>query len=66
MALPAKLKRLLKSSPATSELAAYLESDGVETPAETPTETPTETPNETPNETPAGDNNGDAGTDGNG
>ena len=60
MALPAKLKRLLKSSPATSELAAYLESDGVETPAETPTETPTETPNETP----AGDDNGDAGTDG--
>lgn len=62
MALPAKLKRLLKSSPATSELAAYLESDGVETPAETPTETPTETPNETP----AGDDNGDAGTDGEG
>ena len=58
MVLPAKLKRLLKSSPATSELAAYLESDGVETPAETPTETP--------NETPAGDDNGDAGTDGEG
>lgn len=54
MALPAKLKRLLKSSPATSELAAYLESDGVETPTETP------------NETPAGDDNGDAGTDGKG
>ena len=34
MALPARLKRLLKSSPATSELAAYLESDGVETPTE--------------------------------
>ena len=53
MALPAKLKRLLKSSPATSELAAYLESDGVETPVETPTETPTE-------------NDNDAGTEGNG
>ena len=47
-----------KVSPATSELAAYLESDGVET--------PTETPNETPNETPAGDDNGNAGTDGEG
>ena len=34
MALPARLKRLLKSSPATSELAAYLESDAVETPTE--------------------------------
>lgn len=34
MALPARLKRLLKSSPATVELAAYLESEGVEeTPA---------------------------------
>lgn len=62
MALPAKLKRLLKSSPATSELAAYLESDGVETPTEPTVETPTETPNETP----AGDDNGDAGTDGEG
>ena len=33
MALPARLKRLLKSSPATVELADYLESEGVETPA---------------------------------
>ena len=54
MALPAKLKRLLKSSPATSELAAYLESDGVETPTEPTVETPTE------------DDNTDAGTDGEG
>ena len=54
MALPAKLKRLLKSSPATSELAAYLESDAVETPTEPTVETPTE------------DDNTDAGTDGEG
>lgn len=28
MTLPARLKRLLKSSPATSELADYLEGEG--------------------------------------
>lgn len=42
MALPAKLKRLLKSSPATSELAAYLESDGVETPTDDNTDAGTD------------------------
>ena len=35
MALSARLKRLLKSSPSTAELAAYLESEG-----ETTTDTP--------------------------
>jgi len=38
MALPARLKRLLKSSPATSELADYLETLDPETEVETPTD----------------------------
>ena len=51
MALPARLKRLLKSSPATAELADYLEGEGVETPTEPVDDTPAD-------DTPAADGNG--------
>ena len=57
MALPARLKRLLKSSPATAELADYLEGEGVETTPDEPVDdTPTD---DTPaDDTPAADGNG--------